>query len=697
MFLRMKNLILFSFLILAFSNLGFSQIGWNTRNLNSTNNLQSIYFPSGNIGYVVGDAGTLYKTTDGGTNWNQLNTGTTALLMDVYFLNELTGWVVGQNGTILKTEDGGNNWVSISYPTNHILYQSYFFDDDNGWVVGGYGLVLKTTNEGENWTPVSLGTSSTLLGVKFLNSSIGLISGDYGNIFVTFNGGINWTSQWFGISNNLNRMSFVSTSTGWISGTNGVIIKTTNSGLNWVVQNTNTTSWLTSLFFISPNEGWAIGTPATIIKTNNGGNNWFTQYSADNGSYNSCFFLNDKTGFVAGYGGTLLRTTNGGMSVPSMPQLISPPNNALNQSLTPTMSWVNVGGDNYSIQISTTPNFYVISDSATVSVNQYTVPPGKLHPALTYFWRVQATNYLGTGPWSDVWSFGTNLVPDAPVLISPPTGSSNVPLVTDFTWSNVPTANFYHIRIMLNSGFIVDSATVTGTTYTIPPGKLNIGTYYFWRVYAGNINGNGPWSSTFNFSTVAPPIAPVLIYPTNGMIDVNQTPTLDWGDLTNADNYKVQLSTVSDFGIITDSSTVTTSQYTVPAGKLQMYYTYFWRVNATNYLGTGPWSAVWRFTVSISGLINISSNVPSVFKLYSNYPNPFNPVTKIKFDLPQKMQTQLVVYDALGRLVERLVNRELQAGTYEFTWDASKYNSGIYFVRIVSGSNVVTKKMALIK
>jgi hypothetical protein len=181
------------------------------------------------------------------------------------------------------------------------------------------------------------------------------------------------------------------------------------------------------------------------------------------------------------------------------------------------------------------------------------------------------------------------------------------------------------------------------------------------------------------------------------MVDVNQTPTLDWDDLTSADYYTVQISTVSDFAVITDEAAVTPSQYSVPFGKLQLYYTYFWRVKATNTYGTGPWSVVWRFTVSIVGLRNISGNVPGAFKLYSNYPNPFNPVTKIKFDIPERVQTQLIIFDALGRIVESLINKELQAGTYEFTWNASKFNSGVYFVRITSGKYVDTRKMVLIK
>jgi hypothetical protein len=201
----------------------------------------------------------------------------------------------------------------------------------------------------------------------------------------------------------------------------------------------------------------------------------------------------------------------------------------------------------------------------------------------------------------------------------------------------------------------------------------------------------------WNFSTVGLPIAPTLVFPTNGLTGLPPYLTLDWDSLSNANSYKVQISTVSNFAVLTDSAIVTTSQYTVPAGKLQINYTYFWRVCASNSYGTGPWSVVWHFTVNFEGVNLISGNVPEAFKLYPNYPNPFNPATKIKFDLAKASLTKLIVYDALGRELETLANRELQAGTYEFTWNASKYNSGIYFVRIISDKYIETKKMALVK
>jgi hypothetical protein len=90
------------------------------------------------------------------------------------------------------------------------------------------------------------------------------------------------------------------------------------------------------------------------------------------------------------------------------------------------------------------------------------------------------------------------------------------------------------------------------------------------------------------------------------------------------------------------------------------------------------------------------------YRLYSNYPNPFNPTTRIKYTIPQDVKGEMVevslkVYDAIGKEVATLVNEERPAGEYEFELDASDLPSGVYFYRLQSDNFVQTKKMLLLK
>jgi hypothetical protein len=89
--------------------------------------------------------------------------------------------------------------------------------------------------------------------------------------------------------------------------------------------------------------------------------------------------------------------------------------------------------------------------------------------------------------------------------------------------------------------------------------------------------------------------------------------------------------------------------------------------------------------------------IPNEYTLYQNYPNPFNPTTNIRFSLPQSGNVKVVIYDAIGKQVETLVNNELNAGTHTISWNASGLASGIYLCRIEAGSFVQVNKMLLLK
>jgi hypothetical protein len=96
--------------------------------------------------------------------------------------------------------------------------------------------------------------------------------------------------------------------------------------------------------------------------------------------------------------------------------------------------------------------------------------------------------------------------------------------------------------------------------------------------------------------------------------------------------------------------------------------------------------------------ININSaETPEKFILRQNYPNPFNPLTNIEFSIAEYSAVKLIVYDALGREVEILLNEKLNPGTYTAHWDASIYPSGVYFYQLTGKGINDIKKMVLVK
>lgn len=100
---------------------------------------------------------------------------------------------------------------------------------------------------------------------------------------------------------------------------------------------------------------------------------------------------------------------------------------------------------------------------------------------------------------------------------------------------------------------------------------------------------------------------------------------------------------------------------------------------------------------TIVGTENKTTNVPQVFALYQNFPNPFNPTTTVKYEIAKDVLVKIIIYDLLGKEVTTLVNEFKKAGSYSLLINASGLASGAYFYKIEAGSFVDTKKMLLIK
>ncbi|MCX6162602.1 MAG: T9SS type A sorting domain-containing protein [Ignavibacteriae bacterium] len=105
-----------------------------------------------------------------------------------------------------------------------------------------------------------------------------------------------------------------------------------------------------------------------------------------------------------------------------------------------------------------------------------------------------------------------------------------------------------------------------------------------------------------------------------------------------------------------------------------------------------------------TGIVPINSEIPKEYKLSQNYPNPFNPVTKINFDIPvchsgegRNLFVSLIIYDALGRKIETLVNQKMNAGSYSVDFNGAYLSGGVYFCRMQSDGFSDVKKLVLLK
>ena len=246
-----------------------------------------------------------------------------------------------------------------------------------------------------------------------------------------------------------------------------------------------------------------------------------------------------------------------------------------------------------------------------------------------------------------------------------------------------------------------------------------------WVSLAENWNGTGQifLSTTLSDSTLSDTVlltvTPVndlpspfeLISPVDGWSGGATTLTFSWSASVDPDTdetpaYDFALSTDSSFAIVDTfincGSDTTLAFDSLAPGK------YYWKVSAYSGLDT-VWGSEsdqkpWSFTI-IPVALESANPVITHYRLDNNYPNPFNPTTTIRYELPRQSRVMLSIYDINGRAVANLVNATQPTGLYSVTWDAGDLGSGVYFYRIEvyspykngTGEFRQVKKMILIK
>ena len=272
------------------------------------NRFEGLDFINETTGFAVGILGSIVKTTDGGNNWTVKNSGLSVPLYNVDMIDSLTGWVTGGSGKIIKTTDGGNTWIEQSSGVTNILYGLHFpVDSSTGWVTGTGGRILKTTDGGANWTIQASGVTGSIRTVYFIDNNTGFTA-TAGKVLKTINGGTTWTSLTIASSTLiLNSIYFTNPTTGWIVGASGKIFNTTDSGITWQ-EKTSGVGWALYSVKSTPNSVIVVGNGGIMLKSTDGGENWIPQNSKTYNLLYSVDLINDSTIWAVGTNGTILHT-----------------------------------------------------------------------------------------------------------------------------------------------------------------------------------------------------------------------------------------------------------------------------------------------------------------------------------------------------------------------------------------------------
>lgn len=642
----------------------------------------------------------LYKSTNNGERWNKIKTQFDDFeVYAIYITKEDHIWV-GTNfqGRIYRSTDDGLTWENKRNGYN--TGECWAFGQSKDGVIfagdGQYFKLYRSTDYGENWI-----LSANLRPLVFATDSNNIVyAGTHDGLFATTDNGLTWAQNNF-LTNIpvssilLDSNNNIYCGTGYYNNGNGVFCSN-DGGQNWIHLGLAEKIVL-SLAFDSQGNLYAGTKQDGLYKTKDLGQTW-TQYN--DGLYRKDIFrlkLNKEDNiFIGSENEGVFRSTNSGESFEHIGLPISKVNNivfsgdSLIIASTPsgiqkynrvTRKWSNLGLQNVEA-ISITPSNYLY--------------------AATFDEGLYKSINLG-----NTWSL-TNLTQDS--LMS----AYNLLAINDDT---IFTATEFNLRRSFNGGetwdvlsvspdffrrglnFNTNSNTLFATGYKEPNYILyassNFGDNFDSVMVGFNIVETNGLYSFVNYITLADAnsLGGIFISSDNGQswskliynknmrsIYIGKEGTLLAGALDSiyySNNYGISLTSISyqlkDMNYVTEITT---------------------DINNIIFFGT---YIEGLYEIDLITGIDDEINLINKYYLSQSYPNPFNPITKIKFSIPQSEVIQIKVYDVLGKEIQTLLNEYKTTGSYEVDFDASSLSSGIYFYRMISGSYSETKKMILLR
>ncbi len=325
-----------------------------------------LYFVNDQEGWIIGDKGQLFKTTNGGISWTLQSLNSDVNLKSIFFTSSQNGWIAGEQGALFSTTNGGTTWSKVVIPgVSGTLTSISFFSATHGWICGYQGTIIATTNGGATWNVQNSGGTGNLHSIHALSQTNVVATGATWDYVVTTDGGNNWTYTEGFAPENHHSIFFSDAANGVLVGDFGKIQYSDDGGIFW---NNAISNPLSAVSFLSvtmfQQKAWAVGASGAIVFSNDGGANWVQQNSGTNVTLRSVFAVNDQVLFALGDEGVIVKSINGGTtwSLLTLPTLNSFQSVALGSS---THAWA--CGSNGSILFSSNSGINWVSQSSGVS------------------------------------------------------------------------------------------------------------------------------------------------------------------------------------------------------------------------------------------------------------------------------------------------------------------------------------------
>ncbi|MFI5211262.1 MAG: YCF48-related protein [Ignavibacteria bacterium] len=688
----------------------FSQVNWQSQNPQPQVDLKSVYFINTNTGLVCGVTGSIYKTTNAGFSWSSKSTPTTKNLNSIWFYSSTNGIAVGDTGTVITTTDSGENWILQSPVTNLTLTKIFFFDNINAFVVCNSGRILKSTNSGNNWTITNLNTPFLFEIDKFNN--ILFIGSTNGTYFKSTNLGIDWQQINPGLGNSYTyHVHFASVDTGYLYAGYQNTYRTTNSGTSW--QQYNFGGLLTRASYLNPLLGFGTFGFDQMRKTTDGGNSWIVmgpsnvQYAIDY----SIHILDNSNIYITGKGGRILHHDSGtnlvwdiiGGSTNSCVDISFANSNKGFVAADAEQFWATTnGGNKWLIQglcnngYFEGPNTFVRSVYCKDSLTIYRTR-GDGYAGHGWYGTIQVSNDGGvswvtslTEVYAEYYKIGG--AGNAIMCCVGKLIRNNGTGWFDFLY--VPSTSFYEFHFTNENTGIVLGNSIPGSIKKIYS-TLNNGANWF--VQQVSVYPNSIYLRNSGIG---------LICCDSGKILRTTDFGFNWTQHNSPTNRRLMSITmlsdniawsVGEQGIMIYSLNSGLNWQIAPSYTSNYLNKIIFTDQNTGFVAGSSGTVLKTTDGGLTFVNNVETEVPSNFKLEQNFPNPFNPVTSVRFSVPVESNITIEIFDVSGKLIDVLTEGEYQPGIYNHKWDAANYSSGIYFYRFTAGDFRETRKMILLK
>ena len=235
---------------------------WVTLKTGATQTLHAIAFRDASHGVVVGDAGTILATDDGGKTWREvLNKKqehySAQDLHCVYALGSQI-WAGGFDGALLHSGDGGRTWGMQKSTTTMGIEGLYFVGASHGWAVGWSGAILRTLDGGRNWQSIRSSKAPwSISSVRFRDQKNGWAVGFAGELLRSRDGGATWEAQKSPVEANLTSLAFDKAGRIWIAADEQLLVNQ-DGGEKWTTVGVGEDLFLCKVFRVG-DQLWALG------------------------------------------------------------------------------------------------------------------------------------------------------------------------------------------------------------------------------------------------------------------------------------------------------------------------------------------------------------------------------------------------------------------------------------------------------